>query len=296
MLKKLSSYLDVQQVRLDEKTVNKYSYLPRFIYRYDFSPIPGLITSDSGWGCCFRSTQGLVARYFIELENNFPDYFYSNFPNMQILSLFEDTPTAPFSIHNLTKICSSFGLKPGSWAKPSQACAAVLEIFKKYKLNAISTIDQNIDPSKIDEFDNNPILFLVPLMLGLETIDEKFYPFIIDVFHRKEFIGIVSGDSAYSYYFVGITDDNNLIYFDPHVSKAAVLSSHDHPDFFSQPPKVMQLQSLNPSIMIGFYCESKEKLKELVNYLVSFKNSPITSHKIEESVLNDVLDIDDLDI
>ena len=297
MLKRISSYFEIQQVHIDEKTQKKYSYMPRFTYRSNFPPINGTLTSDKGWGCCYRSGQGLIASYLMKYSSANPQDFFNKFNNRQLLSLFEDNENAPFSIHNLTKTCKDlFDIAPGTWAKPSQLCSAIVTIFKQFGFDVLATLDSNIKPNALDEISTYPLLFLCPLMLGMKVIDQKYNQFLIDVFHRKEFLGIVSGYSAFSYFFVGMTDENNLIYFDPHVTRNAVLSSENYSDFFSQPAHAMQLQSLNPSILIGFVCESKEKAQILFDFLLTHENSPLSSHKIDESIVDAVLDIDDLDL
>ena len=297
MLKRISSYFEIQQVHIDERTQKKYSYMPRFTYRSNFPPISGALTSDKGWGCCYRSAQGLVANYLLRYSNSKTKEFFAKFGNRQLLGLFEDKESAPFSIHNMTKICKElFDIAPGTWAKPSQICSVIVSILNQHGFEVLAAVDSNIEPTALDSISTYPLLVLCPLMLGMKAVDQKYNQFLIDVFHRKEFLGIVSGYSAFSYFFVGITDENNLIYFDPHVTKDAVLSTDGHSDFFSQPAHAMQLQSLNPSILIGFVCETKENAQLLLDFLVTHENTPISSHKVDDSLIESVLDIDDLDI
>lgn len=295
MLRKISSYFDAPKIQLTADEERKYSRVPRFTYRMNFPEIDS-ITSDSGWGCCFRSAQGLVASFLLRYASSNPELYFKKFPIVPLLGLFEDHKDMPFSIQNLVSVCKNFGVKPGNWAKPSQISATIMTILKDFGVDCIAASDTNIDPVLIEKVEY-PVLVLIPCLLGMEVIDERFYPFIKEVFHRKEFVGIVSGYAAYSYFIVGMTEnEENVIYFDPHVTREAVMSCELHHDFFSQPAKGMPLKSMNPSILIGFICETKEKAAAMIDDLTKIENSPITSKTIDADLIDQVLDIDDLDM
>lgn len=81
-----------------------------FTYRCNLAPITGNITSDSGWGCMLRSGQMLFAHALI-VHNlgrawRLPmDPAYKDLPAgyRQVLEWFEDTPSAPFSVHAIAR-------------------------------------------------------------------------------------------------------------------------------------------------------------------------------------------------
>lgn len=87
----------------------------------------GAFTSDTGWGCMIRSGQSLLANTLVLLrlgrawrrgdrESEHSD----------ILSLFADTPEAPFSIHKFVehgaKACGTY---PGEWFGPSATARSI---------------------------------------------------------------------------------------------------------------------------------------------------------------------------
>jgi cysteine protease ATG4 len=293
MLQRISTYFDGHQIELSEEEAKRYSRVPRFTYRSNFPAIFS-ITSDSGWGCCFRTAQGLVASFLLRYASVEPELYFQKFPTIPLLGLFEDHQDMPFSIQNLVNVCTNFGVKAGTWAKPSQMSATIMTILKDHKIDCIAAVDSNIDPTLIEQV-KYPILVLIPALLGMNEIDKQFYPFIREVFRRKELVGVISGYSAFSYFIVGMTENKeNVIYFDPHVTHEAVLSCQSHEDFFSQPAKAMPLKSMNPSMLFGFICESKEKAAAMIEDLIGVENSPITSKSIDIDLIDQVLDIDDL--
>lgn len=297
MLKKISSACGLSSVTLTKTDIKKYDNIPRFTYRCNFPAIqPGNITCDSGWGCCFRSAQGLLASYFMTYAPVDPEYYYKTFPDVAMFSLFEDRIEMPFSIQNLVTRCKDFGVAPGNWAKPSQLAATIESIFKQYKLSIVTAKDSNISPEEVKNT-TTPFLLLIPCLLGMKELDANYIPFIRYVFQREEFIGAVSGYSDYSYFLVGLTEDNqNIVYFDPHTTKESVKFSLSHSEFFEVAPRGIKITHLNPSILLGFFCASATSAVKFLEEISSFNHSPITFKEINDDIIDQVIDIDDIDM
>ncbi|EAY14984.1 Clan CA, family C54, ATG4-like cysteine peptidase [Trichomonas vaginalis G3] len=296
MLKKISEACGLSSVPLTKGDIKKYENIPRFTYRCNFQAIqPGNITSDSGWGCCYRSAQGLIASYFLNYAPVDAEYFFTVFNEIPMFSLFEDRVEMPFSIQNLVYRSELFGVKPGTWAKPSQLAATIESIFKDLKLSVLISKDSNIIPEDVKTM-RAPFLLLIPILLGMKDVEQKFIPFIKYTFQRPEFLGAVSGSSDFSYFLVGLSEDQNVVYFDPHVTKQAVASSFDHSEFFEVPPRGIKMKSLNPSFLLGFFCSSTENAISLIEDITKLKDSPITFSEIRKDLVDQVLDIDDIDL
>lgn len=78
-------------------------------------------TSDTGWGCMIRSGQSLLANTII-LNRLGRDWKKGQRENehRDILSLFADTPEAPFSIHKFVEHgAQACGTYPGEWFGPN---------------------------------------------------------------------------------------------------------------------------------------------------------------------------------
>ncbi|OHT01447.1 Clan CA, family C54, ATG4-like cysteine peptidase [Tritrichomonas foetus] len=284
-----------------EDHTDEYKERPRFTYRSDFAAIPNTnIISDIGWGCCYRCTQGIIAQYLKiidEINHSLILTRFSNIKNDDIISLFEDTLEAPFSIQNLVSETSKLGVAPGEWAKPSQIAIAFSNILDNFNLHNYTTLNCLIEPSKIQDDSKYPMILMVSLMCGLQQLDELHFPFLKYVFSLPETIGIVSGYSGSAYYVVKIDDSENVFYFDPHVVQPAVATPDLYETFYNQKIMMMSLSQMNPSILLCFVCRDRESTEKLVTNLSEFPGSPVSlSECVSDEILEKVLDIDDLDL
>jgi cysteine protease ATG4 len=84
-------------------------------------------TSDTGWGCMIRSAQSLLANtlQILDLGRDWRKGQQIE-AERQLLSLFADDPSAPFSIHRFVKHGSdACGKHPGEWFDPSAAARCI---------------------------------------------------------------------------------------------------------------------------------------------------------------------------
>lgn len=87
----------------------------------------GAFTSDTGWGCMIRSGQSLLANTVVILRLG-RDWRrgQDEKKHYNIISLFADTPEAPFSIHKFVehgaKACGTY---PGEWFGPSATARSI---------------------------------------------------------------------------------------------------------------------------------------------------------------------------
>lgn len=87
----------------------------------------GAFTSDTGWGCMIRSGQSLLANTVVMLRLGREwRRGQREKEHYEILSLFADTPEAPFSIHKFVehgaKACGTY---PGEWFGPSATARSI---------------------------------------------------------------------------------------------------------------------------------------------------------------------------
>lgn len=268
----------------NEKRYSELLKIPRFTYRSGFEPIPHTaISTDSGWGCCYRCCQGFLARFLISVSN-------SN------LSLFEDRLGATLSIQNLVLGTSKIGVKPGEWAKPSQIATSVVEMLNTIGFASYVCLDCTVARSSLPK--SFPMLLMISLRCGLDSLDPDFYHFIYKMLQLPESLGIVSGYLGSAYYVVGMDEPTQRVfYYDPHTVSEAVCCADHHKSFFEPPLQEMQIEQMNPSMLFAFSCGDSGSLDNVLDALTTVKDSPIqVCETIETDLIDQVLDIDDLEI
>lgn len=87
----------------------------------------GGFSSDTGWGCMIRSGQSLLANALVTLKLG-RDWrvWRMKEQHKELLSLFADTPEAPFSIHRFVEHgAEACGKHPGEWFGPSATARCI---------------------------------------------------------------------------------------------------------------------------------------------------------------------------
>ena len=159
---------------------------------------------------------------------------------------------------------------------------------------------------------NKPVLVLLPLRLGLNNgVNPIYYASIIQYFTLPQCAGIAGGRPSSSYYFVG-TQGDSLFYIDPHYTKPAVksvpipeelkqdlanlplsdkLSSSfanrtavddffassyslkELESFHSEKVRKMHISGLDPSMLLGILCQTREDWQDLCRRMDEIKST-----------------------
>jgi cysteine protease ATG4 len=88
-------------------------------------------SSDTGWGCMIRSGQSLLANALILLQLGRDWRRRKNHlkEDSKVVSLFADSPEAPFSIHRFVQHgASACGKHPGQWFGPSATASCIKSV------------------------------------------------------------------------------------------------------------------------------------------------------------------------
>ncbi|KAJ1443639.1 Peptidase C54 [Sesbania bispinosa] len=201
-------------------------------YRKGFDAIgDSKYTSDVNWGCMLRSSQMLVAQPL--------DKEYIN-----ILQHFGDSEACAFSIHNLLQAGKGYGLAVGSWVGPYAMCRTWEVLARNQRERndlgeqplpmAIYVVSGDEDgerggapvvciedaSKRCSEFsrglaDWTPLLLLVPLVLGLDKVNQRYIPLLQSTFKFPQSIGILGGKPGASTYIIGVQNEK-AFYLDPH--------------------------------------------------------------------------------
>ncbi|KAF3575005.1 hypothetical protein F2Q69_00062207 [Brassica cretica] len=265
-------------------------------YRRGFEAIGDTTyTSDVNWGCMLRSGQMLFAQALLfqrlgrswrKKESEPPEEGY-----LEILELFGESEASAFSIHNLILAGESYGLAAGSWVGPYAVCRSWEALVWKrreetdVKDHSCSMAVHIVSGSEDGERGGAPILciedvtktcleyskgetewtsvlLLVPLVLGLDKVNPRYIPSLLATFTFPQSLGILGGKPGASTYIVGVQEDKGF-YLDPHDVQQVVTVNKETQDvdtssYHCNTVRYVPLESLDPSLALGFYCRDKD--------------------------------------
>lgn len=147
---------------------------------------------------------------------------------------------------------------------------------------------------KAYEFERGGIIF-VSSRVGLDSIDPMYFTPIARMFSIKNNIGLVGGRGNYAMYFVGVTDNNRLIYLDPHFKQYALknMSEICLPDsqnsFLKKRFYFLDIKQASPAFTFGAYFNNLAEFKQLQYSLKLYSRTEnaIFKYKALDNSLND---------
>ncbi|KAI8915179.1 hypothetical protein DFJ77DRAFT_461573 [Powellomyces hirtus] len=248
-------------------------------YRKAYPPIkPSHYTSDSGWGCMLRSGQMMLANA-LTMHHLGRDWRLSSDEDSRLervyiktVSLFMDSPAAPFSIHRIALLGKQYGKNIGEWFGPttiSHVLKALVADQKEAPITVHVATDGvvYIDSVKADCAKGDawaPVLILIPLMLGVHEMNPIYHESLKACFEFTQCTGIAGGRPNSSFFFVGTADDS-VLYLDPHVLRPAVeigdvasCKQQDFASFHCDTVKTLTLRTLDPSLVLSFFCRDRQ--------------------------------------
>ncbi|XP_035400417.1 cysteine protease ATG4B [Cygnus atratus] len=111
-----------------------------------------------------------------------------------------------------------------------------------------------------------PLVLLIPLRLGLTEINEAYIETLKHCFMMPQSLGVIGGKPNSAHYFIGYVGEE-LIYLDPHTTQPAVEPNDsgclpDESFHCQHPPCRMSIAELDPSIAVGFFCNTEEDFND----------------------------------
>lgn len=274
---------------------------PWISYRQGFPAISNTtITSDVGWGCMIRSGQMLLAHALVmhTIGRTFrydPDCRPSD-AYIRIIQHFADESRAPFSIHSLLHWAAKDGVKPGDWLGPNIMCRALCRAINDMEthstvfkhpgepelpvIQAYLASNAQISRSQVlrtmergdDAGGSCSILILVPLRLGVRTLNSVYVANLQKMFSYTQCVGMVGGKPNKSFYFMGFTG-LELVALDPHICRDACDPTRDvesyHCDIGGKRGvgiRKVPFGEVDPSLAIGFLCRTTEELETFYKF------------------------------
>ena len=199
-----------------------------------------------------------------------------------IVSRFLDANTSTYSIHRIAVVGTQFDKQIGEWFGPStvsQVLRVLVNNDRRTNLRvhvAGDGVVYKADVKKLVSTPPNPsstgkasLLLLIPLRLGVDKMNPIYHPLIKECFNIKQCTGIAGGRPNSSLFFLGI-DNNHLIYLDPHYSRQCLevrdvssFSAQALSSYHCESVRLLSITSLDPSLVIGFYCNDLADFESL---------------------------------
>lgn len=251
-------------------------------------------TTDIGWGCMIRTSQSLLANA-CQLLLLGRDYRYSsdlaNAEHDAIIDMFKDSYKAPFSLHNFIKAASELPLqvKPGQWFGPNAASLSIKRLCHNTdlgqnlgRLEVVICENGDLYEECINEHftSQSPkcsVLVLLPLRLGLSTINSYYHSSILQLIQVKCSVGIAGGKPSSSYYFVGY-QGNTLLYLDPHNPQLTQADSA-YQSYHTTSFQKLSIMDMDPSMLIGLLFSGLEDFNDFKDFCLNNDNKIIHFHK-----------------
>eukprot|EP01062_Namystynia_karyoxenos_P023075 TRINITY_DN18879_c0_g4_i1.p1 TRINITY_DN18879_c0_g4~~TRINITY_DN18879_c0_g4_i1.p1 ORF type:complete len:375 (+),score=105.05 TRINITY_DN18879_c0_g4_i1:64-1188(+) len=255
-----------------------------FSYRREFPPLVGSdkersFTSDKGWGCVHRCGQMLLCAALAR---------HLGVRAVQLLRHFRDEPDAPFSIHRIAQAGEAHGCAVGQWFAPSTiarvlhtlvasqggeggVCAArPLSVHLADEDGWAVRLDQVYESARA----GNGVLLLLPVRVGLERVDPRALEPLELALRSRYSVGIIGGRPGHSLYFCGYRG-GRLSCLDPHTVQPAHCG--DGPpaatSFVDPRRHCVAADSLEPSLVLGFYARDTEAVDALYAEMLSSNQS-----------------------
>ena len=197
------------------------------------------LKSDSGWGCMLRTGQMILFQalkrhlfgesFKLEMLSdseisvrylNLLRLFMDNCPPGPLLSV------CPFGIHSIAAEGRQQNIQPGQWYGPQMISIVFRNICDKFQPVPNFKIHVCLDGVIIFEeiaqliTQGNSVMVLIPVRLGLDSIQPEYLSQVKDLFEITENVGIAGGQDYKALYLVGLEDLANpkggMIYLDPH--------------------------------------------------------------------------------
>lgn len=139
----------------------------------------------------------------------------------------------------------------------------------------------SIDPKTLDW--DTSLLLLVPLRLGLDKFNDEYVDAVAKSFWLPQSVGILGGRPRGARWFYGAyADGSKVLGLDPHTVQSApkrnaiqkVQMSDDYlQSVHTNYPDIYQINRMDPSLAIGFYCSDKKDFAALEAAMMELKRS-----------------------
>lgn len=132
-----------------------------------------------------------------------------------------------------------------------------------------------------------PLLLIIPLRLGLTEINPIYFDSLKKCLMMRQSVGIIGGKPNHAHWFIGFFG-NELIYLDPHTTQPTVdleaRGASDASYHCPSPPQRMLFSKLDPSIALGFYCDTEHDFGQLCQAFSSLEQGSKSMFEVRKNM------------
>ena len=198
------------------------------------------------------------------------------------------TPNPDYTSSNMTS--KHINTRVGSWFGPTSACLLLREALNETKIDLLKEVRvyvaqdctiyrQDVIEMCLKDGKFTPCIILISIRLGGEDLNEIYVPSLKFFLDMENCIGLIGGKPKHSLYFIGYQGEK-VIYLDPHfcqptihVSSSRIQNyfsssdSFDNRSFHCTSPSKTAFTKLDPSLAIGFYCDTINDFDKLCEHI-----------------------------
>eukprot|EP01059_Diplonema_ambulator_P001829 TRINITY_DN11536_c1_g1_i1.p1 TRINITY_DN11536_c1_g1~~TRINITY_DN11536_c1_g1_i1.p1 ORF type:complete len:261 (+),score=35.84 TRINITY_DN11536_c1_g1_i1:459-1241(+) len=191
-----------------------------------------------------------------------------------VLHLFRDLPSCPFSIQNIALKGGAYGKTPGQWFAPT-TIARVLHDLVQIQFSSspdpitVVVAEDRTVPSQdiLRAAGSGGVLLLIPSMLGMEPpIADPYKTFLYSHLTCQHSVGILGGKPRHALYLIGHKADH-VIVLDPHRVQPAFVDA-DSMGSMEQPRKLsVHISELDTCCLLSYYARGVDDAQALLDFL-----------------------------
>ena len=116
------------------------------------------------------------------------------------------------------------------------------------------------------------MLVIIPLRLGLNKVDEIFFPQIRSILRNELSIGILGGKNNSAMYYVGF-NKSSVIALDPHTTQNSVveLNKDSISTFHTNSPRFINFSNIDTTMAFCFYLKDSVDWEAFINSIEEWK-------------------------
>ncbi|KAK3596622.1 hypothetical protein CHS0354_039799 [Potamilus streckersoni] len=152
------------------------------------------------------------------------------------------------------------------------------QLIDCYSDSASSNVNSEtlVHKKEVDSTKWKPLLLVIPLRLGLTETNAVYVDSLKCCLRFRQSVGLIGGKPNHAHWFIGYVGDE-MIFLDPHLTQNSVdideLDSADD-SFHCGHSSRMKILELDPSIALGYFCETEADFDDLCHSIRKFIMCP----------------------